>query len=366
MSNRTALHKALAQCIEQRTTFAAFRLPGQHVQLWAQRQPELETIDGALLLELNQVFLLAPFRIDPERIPFIRADIELTFAEIDPDIALLDSCTGSAPDISTAPTSTTKADHVIAVTAAKEACRQGLLEKVVISRIERLDLDPTSTVDRYQRMLAEAPDAFVVLTYTPDHGLWMGASPERLVHADEGHVTVDALAGTWPVERAPASAGAAGSKELEEQGLVARAVMRTFVAQDLRNITTHGPNMQAAGPVAHLHTVLEADLGDRLLGDLVLALHPTPAVGGTPTAEALAFIRKVERYDRQLYTGFWGPWNADGITDLYVNLRCLRIHRDGAGIFVGGGITADSDPLAEWEETVQKAQRWNAPATTLG
>ena len=85
MSTPSVLQQALAQCIAKRLTFAAFRRPGRPLQLWAQRTPELETVEGTLLLGLNQVFLVAPFELDPARVPFIRADVELRFAEIDPE-----------------------------------------------------------------------------------------------------------------------------------------------------------------------------------------------------------------------------------------------------------------------------------------
>ena len=72
-----------------------------------------------------------------------------------------------------------------------------------------------------------------------------------------------------------------------------------------------------------------------------------------------------EAHERGCYTGFWGPWNPDGRTELYVNIRCLR-HMDGkAVIFTGAGITAGSDPQKEWEETEQKAQTWLRPIAAL-
>src|SRR5690606_12078746 len=95
MSEPSVLHRALAQCISQRLTFAAFRAPGLPVQIWAQRTPELEKVDGTLLLGLNQVFLIAPFVLGREQVPFIRSDIELMFPEIDPDITRLEECEGA-------------------------------------------------------------------------------------------------------------------------------------------------------------------------------------------------------------------------------------------------------------------------------
>lgn len=358
MSNKSALVRALHDSIERGISFAAFRIPGQPVHIWAQRSPELETVDGELLLELNQVFLLAPFALQRERIPFIRADVELAFVEIDPDIALLNTCIGSGPLTGACPAATTISSYRSNLDAAIAACTNGTLSKVVIARSMPAPLTPQELPEAFAHMLKEAPEAFVAMAYTAEHGLWMGASPELLVHSEEGKVKVDAIAGTWPVDSAPASAGQAAAKEREEQDLVAHRIHKTFVELDLRNIRTRGPNIQVAGPVAHLHTLLKADLDECLLGDLVLALHPTPAVGGTPTDKAQAFIRKHEGDTRGLYSGFWGPWNADGTTDIYVNLRCLRAYTDGSLLHVGSGITADSVAEAEEAETARKAQRW--------
>ena len=126
------------------------------------------------------------------------------------------------------------------------------------------------------------------------------------------------------------------------------------------------PETIDAGPVQHLRTTVEGDLHGLPLGDVALALHPTPAVCGTPREAARAVIARVEAHQRGLYTGFWGPWSADGRTALYVNLRCLQVFHDRASLFVGAGITAGSDAHAEWEETTQKASTWSLPIEALG
>jgi hypothetical protein len=135
MSEKSVLHKALAHCIDNRLTFAAFRTPGQPVQLWAQRTPDLETVDGTLLLELNQVFLVAPFDLDREKVPFIRADIELMFPEIDPDISSLEECEGAPEKEQGLGTATPKAEFIDSVIAAKQACKSRTISKAVISRV---------------------------------------------------------------------------------------------------------------------------------------------------------------------------------------------------------------------------------------
>ena len=74
-----------------------------------------------------------------------------------------------------------------------------------------------------------------------------------------------------------------------------------------------------------------------------------------PKQKALAFILANEGYDRSFYSGFLGPVHVAGESHLYVNLRCMRLGRDSATLFVGAGITANSDPAAEWRETEMKA-----------
>jgi isochorismate synthase len=101
--------------------------------------------------------------------------------------------------------------------------------------------------------------------------------------------------------------------------------------------------------------VIETDLNSRTLSDLVLALHPTPAVCGTPRPAAQAFIEAHETHDRALYAGFWGPWCPDGRTELFVNIRCMRVQYNEATVFAGAGITTGSDAGKEWQETGAKA-----------
>lgn len=358
MSEHIALRKALAHCIAERLTFAAFRTPGKPVQLWAQRNPDLETVEGILLLGLNQVFLIAPFNLTNRRVPFIRADVELMFPEIDPDISRLEECEGSPERIEAPTAATPKADFLRAVHAAMEACATRALDKAVLSRVIDVDMEAGQLPELFIRAMEANDKTFVAMAHTPEHGLWMGASPERLVHEHLDHVRVDAIAATRPSDAVPERLSGWGAKELDEQEQVMCHVHSAFVRKDLQDIVVRGPEVMHAGPVVHLRTVVEADLGEGLLGDLVLELHPTPAVCGAPTEAARKFIAANERHDRSLYAGFWGPWNAEGPTELFVNLRCLRHHKGTAQLFVGAGITAGSEAEMEWAETERKADTW--------
>ena len=113
-----------------------------------------------------------------------------------------------------------------------------------------------------------------------------------------------------------------------------------------------------AGNILHLMTKISGTLkhDPNSLKKIVRTLHPTPAICGLPRDSAKNFILKNEHYNRAFYTGYLGEFNIKYKSDLYVNLRCMQIKGKEAIIYVGGGITKDSIPKSEWEETVNKSK----------
>ncbi len=142
--------------------------------------------------------------------------------------------------------------------------------------------------------------------------------------------------------------------------MVSDYVRDFFVRAGVTNLQEEGPRTVAAANVVHLQTLFRVDLpeherlalANRVLDDL----HPTSAVCGMPKHRALAFILEHEGYDRRFYSGFLGPVHMDGRSSLYVNLRCMQLDGGFASLYVGGGITAQSDPASEWRETEMKAE----------
>jgi len=119
------------------------------------------------------------------------------------------------------------------------------------------------------------------------------------------------------------------------------------------------PYTYRAGSLLHLRTDITGILkrGKATLTNIAAALHPTPAVCGSPQKFAKEFILQNEGYNREFYTGFLGPVNENGASaSLMVNLRCMKIENNTARIFVGGGITIGSQPAGEWQETQNKMQ----------
>lgn len=358
MSSETALLEALHYCIENRLTFAAFRTPGGQVTLWAQQTPELDRVENGLWWELNDVFLIAPFEL-PDCVALIRSDVELTFGDAEPAWHRLMECTGWGTGTEqTPPPAMSRPAFESAVRKTQERCRAGELEKAVLSRSIDLDIAAKDAPQLFIEALHRRSEAMVSLVSTPEHGLWLGASPERLILAENDVIQVDALAGTLPISKAPADPSEWGEKERHEQNVVTRTIAGTFIDLGAPSISLYGPEVMHTGDVAHLCTRITATVGGRSVGDVVLALHPTPAVCGVPLEQARHAIRELEGRERELYAGFWGPWSADGRMELFVNIRCMRLFREKAQLHVGAGITAGSVAEQEWEETEQKAQNW--------
>ena len=114
--------------------------------------------------------------------------------------------------------------------------------------------------------------------------------------------------------------------------------------------------MRAANLV-HLRSDFTFSLPDNHhLGDLLMALHPTPAVCGLPKREAFDFIVRNEHTPRRYYSGFMGPLNMNDATHLYVSLRCMNIDGETYHLYAGGGLLKDSVEEQEWLETEAKMQ----------
>lgn len=358
------IRAALAICLERDLTFTAFRA-GAGVQLWISIKPGLRKAPWSQLKELKNVFLVAPFITDEEHCTYLQPDLQFDLNSDQLEPFKFDQAEGALSDHLAPPNHWSEGSHAQAINAVQQKMRTGELEKVVLSRTKEIPLDRTIIPDLFTTALKEQPEAFICLLNCPEFGTWLGASPEMLVRANSDHVEVDSIAGTLPLKAAPSDPDQWGEKEREEQEMVTRSVLGTFTELGLKQIQIKGPKVLKALHVAHLHTKLKADLGTVELASLVKALHPTPAVCGTPREAALNAILQHEPHHRSLYAGFWGPWQHCGITALHVNIRCTQLLHDRAIIYVGGGITAGSVPAKEWAETEHKALIWQRPLEAL-
>lgn len=234
--------------------------------------------------------------------------------------------------------------------------KEGKLQKAILSRIKKVE--KSGGFDPYlffENLCARYPQAFIHLMYHREGGMWMGATPELLLKMNDDRIITMALASTQPLRDDHDYHWEA--KEMEEHLMVGRHIESVFANHGFEMQLKDGPHTVEAGPVAHLRT--EYGFGQNhstKLKELLNGLHPTPAVGGLPAMKAVDFILKHEGYDRKYYCGFLGETDFESEARLFINLRCMQVGRDEIAIYSGGGITADSDPESEWEETVQKSR----------
>ncbi|CAN5768013.1 isochorismate synthase [soil metagenome] len=237
------------------------------------------------------------------------------------------------------------------------------MEKVVLSRTRQVPLPKGFDLLKVFLGLTHSyPLAFVSLVSVPESGTWMGASPETLVHLDRNQFfRTEALAGTQPYLPGTTTAEAIWrQKEIEEQSLVVRYIIHCFKQLRLREYGETGPRTMLAGNLMHLRTDFKVNLKEVdfpfLTTQMMRLLHPTSAVCGMPMEKAKKFILQNEGYSREYYSGFLGPVRLQEEIRLFVTLRCLQLTRSHLTVYAGAGVTGDSVPEKEWQETEMKME----------
>lgn len=221
------------------------------------------------------------------------------------------------------------------------------LKKVVISRKKQVENFRISIFETYRNLLKNHPNALVFLWQNPNEETWIGATPELLLSQEYNQVKTVSLAGT----KLPKAEWT--EKELEEQQIVTDFIVTNF--RGLGNLEVKGPETIQAGKFQHLKTYISAEVSeDFTLKNLLKEMHPTPALCGMPKQDAFEYILQKEGYDREFYSGYIGIEQADS-KQYFVNLRSAQIFEDKIWIYVGGGITAESNPEKEWMETELKS-----------
>lgn len=251
--------------------------------------------------------------------------------------------------------------HRSRIDAALAAISDGSLQKVVLARRAEIHadgvLDPLTVLGT---LVDQDPGGNGFLVALPTGAVLVGASPEVLVRRTGNRVFAAPLAGSAPRDPRDPAAGQRlldSAKDLQEHAFVVDAIVAALApfCRELR--VPERPELSETGTMWHLRTPIEGVLEDDATTalDLARAVHPTPAVAGTPTGAAIDFIRAHEP-DRGLYAGAVGWCDAAGDGEWMVSIRCAQISADGrnALAWAGGGIVAQSDPDAEVTETEAK------------
>ena len=259
-----------------------------------------------------------------------------------------------------------------AVEEAARRIRAGELRKVVLARTIEVSGDREFDPRRLaHRLRAVDPQAFSFIAPTDD-GMLVGASPELLVSRHGSEVRSVPLAGSAPrsgdpaIDREHGDALAASAKDREEHAAVVDAIEEVLAPLCVTFERDAEPALHATPNVWHLATRFRGRLREPAPSamDLALALHPTPAVGGSPRGAALSLMHQLESFDRGSYAGPVGWVDAAGNGEWAIALRCALLRGDRATLYAGAGIVGASDPTSELDETERKfrafldALRW--------
>lgn len=259
------------------------------------------------------------------------------------------------------PTSEVKQAHENLVEKGINAIKNNEFLKVVLSRNEIVSANQNDFIKYYKKLVQTYKSAFCYCFYHPKIGMWLGATPEQLVKIDDDIISTVALAGTQLVVDNQMNV-IWEAKEKEEQLFVTQFIEES-IKPFVQKISKSEPYTAQAGNLLHIKTDISAVKKEYVtLSEILLALHPTPALCGLPKKHAKEFIIKHEGYDRKYYSGFLGEVNKNYESnesyksDIFVNLRCMELETKQANLFVGGGVTKDSNPASEFLETINKSQ----------
>ena len=358
---------------------------GHSISLWklpdSDEKSLLVNTEGVVLLDEVSLedsapgFIVSPFDTEKPKL-FLKGDLLFSFKngeflnEGNADVFPLEKIQHQtstpkstayylSPDLNI--TSSEKIDYTKLVEKCLAGITDGLFEKIVPSRRQSFSIPSNfDPLILFNKLCETYPHAFVSLVSTPETGTWIGATPELLVSINQNmKFKTVAVAGTKEFQQGINLKSVAWTqKDIEEQAMVSRYIINCFKKIRLREYVEQGPRTAVAGNLIHLKTDYEVDMvatNFPQLGSAMLnLLHPTSAICGMPLENSLTFLKEHEGYDREYYSGYLGPVNIKNESNIFVNLRCMHVMKTQAWCFAGAGITADSEPEQEWQETEMK------------
>lgn len=244
----------------------------------------------------------------------------------------------------------TKEEYCNTLQQVIEVIKENNLPKLVYSRRKIFtNFHTINYTESFKNLCKSYPNAFRYL-FNDGKNAWMGAFSEVLgkFNKTTHEFETMALAGTLPVSEEWSE------KEIEEQKPVTNYI-QSILTNYSDTIDQSETYDHISGNIKHLRTDFKTSIKPEDLDKIIQDLHPTPAVCGIPKDFCNENIRKYEKFSREFYAGYIKVETDESIL-YFVNLRCARLYKDSVHVFVGGGITAQSDPEKEWRETELKSE----------
>jgi isochorismate synthase len=244
----------------------------------------------------------------------------------------------------------TKEEYLKNLDEVIEVIKKNNLPKLVYSRRKIFtDFNTIDLTESFKNLCNTYPNAFRYI-FIDGENSWMGAFSEVLgkFNTTTHEFETMSLAGTLPISEEWSE------KEIEEQKPVS-----TYIQNILENYSDNIQKSETydhiSGNIKHLRTDFKAKINPQDLDKIIKELHPTPAVCGIPKEFCKEKIEEFEKFPRELYAGYIKV-ETENFVQYFVNLRCARLYKDSVHLFVGGGITAQSNPEKEWRETELKSE----------
>lgn len=239
----------------------------------------------------------------------------------------------------------TQTEYETSVYMACAAMNQGEMDKVVLARNELIEGE-FSPQTAFQNAVKKYPESYgYYVNIGPEK--WVGASPELLLHYEDGVAYTVALAGTKSLGESFTE------KEKEEQAMVCDFIEERLAKTGLITYSKSDTIEAEYNTIKHLKTSYTVTCDQQCALTLLKHLQPTSAVCGLPRDKSFAFIQELETMNRSFYSGVTGVLRERSAT-FFVNLRCMRFYDNVVELFAGAGITKDSKPASEWQETEKK------------
>ena len=340
MTRQIKIEEAIRVAMENNLPFYAFRKPNEDVEFGMQLSPLMPQKVG------EKGFVVYPFIVTKQTPQlFIKQEYTLNNFPLNVEKREIEY-----------PTENIEIEFAQYQESAKKLIsdmNEGKYQKAVLSRTIGVEVDARNRVAEWFISLCENyPQAYVYIFSVPEVSTWIGATPEKLLEYDGNTVTTMALAATRRVDETRYFT----LKEEREQQIVAEYITDKFNSVGL-NINISPRFVKTAGPVEHLCNIISASGVDNNTSQKLLnLLHPTPAVAGMPLSEAMIAIKEVEKRPRRYYSGYLGGVEENNTFSLFVNLRSMEIFPNRVQLYVGGGLTSQSQVDLEWNETEHKAQ----------
>lgn len=244
------------------------------------------------------------------------------------------------------------------VALAQARIRTGRVDKVALARRETLTLSDAPRVSALLERLRTTARGATRFAFRIGERTFVGATPECLVRRQGLLVETEALAGTASKDHSGTAASLlASAKDQDEHRYVVLALKSALLPLCTRLEVAPEAVIKELPRLLHLCTPIRGELSRPLhVLDLVMRLHPTPAVCGSPTDEALRFIAEHEAAPRGWYAAPFGWADASGNGRFVVGLRSALLHGKNVHLYAGAGVVSGSEPRLEYEETELKLQ----------